>query len=389
MSLPISLQTKGGLMGYYVRALKSKIKNPNWKVQFITYKEHRKEWDISRDRWDSLGFTPSMTIEQATARAKQLNAQAEKKRQEAQRKKLESQESLLTKKITATIPEIYKTEFETKFFHERIQTPGWKKRFQTSWRASQRMLTEVCLDPIDWYENAPLFYDYFFRKRFSFSYIKKILLVTNFWGQFLARRLGQSFIKIPIPRGSEKSRLLEAYFSKCGTPYNQSDPITPTQLETMKSCLKPEHYNWIYLSVWLGLRPQEVDQLKLDNYVRLQPGFDGTMILWVYQTKLVSVPPRYRWKLIPIIFKEQKLALDIIQSKIFQRPLVKTVKRYFGVNTTLYGGRKGFSDLMLSQKQEFIHISQWMGHSSIERTWRNYKSRLITHYVRIDTKKTA
>ena len=381
--------TKEDLMGYYIRELKNKNKLPRWKVQFITYQKSRCEWDIAKERWNSIGFDTSMTLEQAKSRAKQINAQSEKKRQEIERKKLEEKSKALHLKFIASIPEVYKTEFEVKFTHGRFQTPGWKKRFSTSWNAAQRMLLEVCLDPIDWHENYHLFYDYFYKKKFSFSYIKKILLVTNLWGQFLARRLGQAFIRIQIPRGTEKARLLEAYFEKCGSPSNQSDPSTPEQLENAKSKLKREQYNWLYLSIWLGLRPQEVDQLKLDHLVRLQRDIHGKLILWVYQTKLVSVSPRYRWKLIPIIFKEQEIALKIIQKKQFHRPLVKTVKRYFGINTTLYGGRKGFTDLMLSQKQDFIHISQWMGHSSIERTWRSYKCRTITHYTELDPKKAA
>jgi hypothetical protein len=65
---------------------------------------------------------------------------------------------------------------------------------------------------------------------------------------------------------------------------------------------------------------------------------------------------------------------------MFARPNVKIVKKYFGPDTTLYGGRKGFTDLMLAHQQNFINISQWMGHSSIERAWRNYKSKTIVHY---------
>ena len=172
-----------------------------------------------------------------------------------------------------------------------------------------------------------------------------------------------------------------AYFEKCGRNGNtQSDPITPKQLQKARTHLKIEHYNWLYLSVWLGLRPQEVDQLKDERLVRLQSSVDGKPILWVYQTKLVSVPPRYRWKLIPIVFEEQEMALEIIKSGNFHRPWVKTIRKHFSKHTTLYGGRKGFTDLMLAHHQDFIHISQWMGHSSIERTWKNYKSRRVTHY---------
>jgi hypothetical protein len=377
-------------MGYYVRELKGKGGPPLWKLQFLSYKkEHnrnstakkpRKEWDIPKARWMALGFQELMTIDQARSRARQINAQLETKRQEERRKKIEEDSESLRQKFTAAIPDVYKKEFELKYLTGRFQIQSWKKRFLTSWNAAQRMLVEVPLDPMDWYEEAHLFYDYLCKKRFSFSYIKKILVVTNLWGQFLARRLGQPFIRIPFPSGTEKARVLEAYFEKCGNRLNQSDPVTPEQLERVRTQLKPEQYNWLYLSVWLGLRPQEVDQLKDKRLLRLQCDLDGRPILWIYQTKLVSVPPRYRWKLIPIIFQEQKKALEIIKSRKFQRPLVKTVRKRFGRHTTLYGGRKGFTDLMLARQQDFIHISQWMGHSSIERTWRSYKSRRIVHY---------
>lgn len=183
-----------------------------------------------------------------------------------------------------------------------------------------------------------------------------------------------------MPRGCERARLIEAYFEKCGNRLKQSDPIAPEQLFLSKSKLKAEYYNWLHLSVWLGLRPQEVDQLKEEKYVRLQSDVHGNPILWIYQTKLVSVPPRYRWKLIPIIFEEKAEALCIIQSRLHKRPPTKTMKKLFGPNTTHFGARKGFTDLMLSNNQDFVHITQWMGHSSIERTWKNYKSKRVTHY---------
>ena len=125
------------------------------------------------------------------------------------------------------MPDVYKDEFELKYTTRRFQSDGWKKRFMTSWRAAQRMLIEIQFDPVDWRDNTYSFYDYLHKKRFSFSYIKKILLITNLWGHFLSRQLRQSFSPIPIPKGTERTRLLEAYFEKCGHRLNQSDPITP------------------------------------------------------------------------------------------------------------------------------------------------------------------
>ena len=61
----------------------------------------------------------------------------------------------------------------------------------------------------------------------------------------------------------------------------------------------------------------------------------------------------------------------------FKRPLVKTIRKYFGDGHDCYGGRKGFVDLMLSKKQTLENISIWMEHSTLDRTWRSYKNKRI------------
>jgi len=99
----------------------------------------------------------------------------------------------------------------------------------------------------------------------------------------------------------------------------------------------------------------------------------------VYQTKLIALPPDDRWKPIPILFEEQRFALRILESRNFRRPIVRTVHTYFGARVDLYGGRKGFSDLMLSKGHSIENISIWMGHSTLDRTWRSYKNRRLFH----------
>jgi hypothetical protein len=105
----------------------------------------------------------------------------------------------------------------------------------------------------------------------------------------------------------------------------------------------------------------------------------GRKILWVLQTKIIALPPEDRWKPIPIVFDQQGFGLRIIDSGLFKRPLTNTVRKYFGSGTTLYGGRKGFSDLMLSKGQAFENISIWTGHSTLDRTWKSYKRRRKFH----------
>lgn len=377
-------------MGYYVRAIKPKQAPEKWKLQFnshkrkhvgnSTAKKPKKEWDIPKARWHSLGFQSSMSLDQARARAKQLNAKIHSKRIEERRLLLDQQAEALQLKFLAAIPELYKQEFEQKYIFGLHNGPEWRKRFVITWRAVQKLLLAMELDPTDWYDEMYRFYDYFYDRKFSYSYVRRLLNLANLWGWFLSRKLGQPFIKIPNPKGRERARLLEAYFSKTGRETKESEPITPEQLEHAKPGLNERNYNWLYLSVWLGLRPLEIDQLHDRNLFRLQKISETSTLLWVFQTKLVAVPPRYRWKLIPLIFEGQADAVKIIESGNFARPLSKTVRHHFGDHTTLYGGRKGFTDLMLDHQQQLENISQWMGHSSIERTWRNYKSRCVTHY---------
>jgi len=51
------------------------------------------------------------------------------------------------------------------------------------------------------------------------------------------------------------------------------------------------------------------------------------------------------------------------------------MRQYFSKDIDLYGGRKGFTDLMLSRGNTIENISIWMGHSTLDRTWRSYKQK--------------
>lgn len=77
------------------------IKNQKQEIQMP--KKPRKEWDISKTRWNSLGVKDSMSIEQARSRAKQINCQNEIKRQESRRKKIEDQKIELQQQFSAQL----------------------------------------------------------------------------------------------------------------------------------------------------------------------------------------------------------------------------------------------------------------------------------------------
>lgn len=321
-----------------------------------------------------------MTIEQARIRARQLNAQINLKRYEEKRLKSEAEVKEFELKCVGFLPEPLLLQFEERYFAGSRLQRVLKNKELSHWRAAQKLIFEIQLEPSDWYDETHRIYDWFHKQRFELSYVKKIIRIMNLWGFFISRKLGKPFFSVKFPRGLEKDRLLNAYFTKMRKTMHQSDPLQPAQLEKAKPLMGKRHFNWLYLSVWLGLRPLEIDQLKDRQRFRLRKGADGKYVLWVFQRKLTSLPHRYLWKLIPLFLKQHSIVPQIIKSGEFQRPLVKSIKRYFGESTTLYGGRKDFTDLMLSFDQDFFNISQWMGHSSIDRTWKNYKSRVITHY---------
>lgn len=379
-------------MGFYIRALTRKKESSAWKLQYVSYKrgdapksradKPQRTWDIPRNRYGDLGFRVTMTIEQARAHRKQINTQIKLQRFEEKRRYFQEKSQLLQMVWDGYLPSYLTKEFEDTFIHNRRRVSTNNNRaLQTQWHSAQKLLLDLKLNPADWIDHCFRFYDWFHERRYSFSYIKKILRMVNAWGYFLCRKQERPYYRIPVPSGYEKRRLFDAYFEKTNGIGLQSEPITPAQLEKAKSQLGTAHYNWLYLSVWLGLRPAEVDQLKLPENIQYLRDSKETPIISIYQSKLMSVPPRYRWKLIPLFLPEQKTAIKIIKSGGFERPRVYWIKKLFGPHKNLYAGRKGFTDLMLSFEQSMDHISQWMGHSNIQRTWTNYKNRLRVHYT--------
>ncbi|MFZ4403324.1 MAG: hypothetical protein ACOYOK_04410, partial [Pseudobdellovibrionaceae bacterium] len=80
------------------------------------------------------------------------------------------------------------------------------------------------------------------------------------------------------------------------------------------------------------------------------------------------------------LFDQQAQALDMIKSGEFKRPLTKTIHLHISERHNNYGGRKGFMDLMLSLGQKFENISVWLGHTTLDRSLRNYKNKQIVNY---------
>lgn len=179
----------------------------------------------------------------------------------------------------------------------------------------------------------------------------------------------------------EQMRIQDAFYDKSPTGEGHaSDPLYPNVLEAQKGNLLEENYNWLFLSVWFGLRPHEIDNLKDPKSWKMSVNKKGRMLLHIYQPKLIKVPKLKRWKVIPLKYKEQEKAFKIIEAGNFRKPIYKVMHNWFGEGITHYGGRKGFTDLMLEKGEKFEEVSMWMGHTTLDRIYRDYKDRLKTSY---------
>jgi len=262
-------------MGYFIKLLPLRKSPPRWKVHFVSYKKvdikpecrtkkPKREWDIPKPRWQTLGFNAFMTLEEARSRAKQLNDQHHLKRQEIQVKKIAEEQAKLTLRYDAVLPSEFAAEFENRFVRKRDSQTEQELRKNTrayvTWRAAQRLIVAINTDPSEWFYHTDRFYDYFCSQKMSLRYLQGVLRMANLWGYFFCRKLARPFLPIPAPRGYERQRLIDANYEKKGVA-RASRSLSPVDLERAHMKLNRKHFNWLFLSVWFGLRPKEVDSL--------------------------------------------------------------------------------------------------------------------------------
>ena len=339
-------------MGYFIKNLPLRKSSPKWKLQFVSYrradikpecraKKPKREWDLPKPRWQALGLNTFMTPEEARSRAKQLNAQHHLKRQEVQLKKTAEEQAKLTVRYDAVLPSEFTAEFESRFIRKRdsqtIQGLRKNTRAYTTWRAAQRLIMALNTDPSEWFYHTDRFYVCFCAQKMSVRYLQAVLRTANLWGFFFCRKLARPFLSVPAPRGYERQRLVDANYEKKGV-VRASRSLSPVDLAAVAAKLNRKNFNWLFLSVWFGLRPKEVDSLHTRDLWRVEVLPSGRKILWVFQTKIVALLPEDRWKPIPILFDEQRFALQIADSGQFKRPLRKTLRKHFGAGVTLYAG---------------------------------------------------
>lgn len=319
-----------------------------------------------------LGYVWDWTREQARSYTTQLNRGNFNKAWDERRLKEQKQLRDEKRVLDTHLPGLYLIPFE----EELEANPNYvRAEIPMHWRYAKRLIVSNNLDPYTWSNkmNADKVYQYFAEKKVSISYTQKVLRAMNMWGEYLGEHEKKFFKPLKMPKGHQRQRIRDAQMNgKKGT--NESRPMTPDLLKELNGKLRDDNYNWIYLSFWLGLRPEEVDSLKNPKFYRWEVA-DDKQVLSVYQSKLTAIDYEKRWKPIPLLEVEQTFCHAIINGGNFKRPLTKTIHAVLGKGYGCYAGRKGFQDTMLARGWGLENISIWMGHQSIETTWKYYKNK--------------
>ena len=347
-----------------------------WSLMRQTYvsgKTHQKT--VRKTEYSRLGIHSCMSADEVRARVRQINADNFKQRIELARQRAVE----IKIRDEVFLPDQMTDAFERWMEETQFGNAYHQKKLISHWRTVQKLILKLEIHPKNYADNKERIYKALIKSEVSFDYARKLLRSMNEWGKFNCRSRGEFFEPIPTPRALVREKINDAYFDSAKFR-GESDPLTPHVLAKMESQMRDlaGQYEWLFVSVWLGLRPSEIDATqKQPNSFILE--FNESLnvdVLKVYQRKLVGVEKSKRWKSIPIFLTEQKAAVIFLANKKCRRPLPKTIQKHSGNERLgLYGGRKGFTDLMLSKGQSLEDISQWMGHQSIEMTWAKYKSR--------------
>ena len=342
-----------------------------WRLIFESYTgKKRTQRHVPKKEWSNIGFNDQMTFKEAKALAKQLSAEKwiefQEKRRNAIQERLQKEEKVKC----AWLPDELCERFETEVLKEKIcwnETNHHYKQLLVYWRTAKKIIRHLNTEPGEWSDRRIAIYSYFRKNQWSVSYAQKVIRVLNLYGKFYAKNLNRFFEQVPKPSGEASTKIHESFYAK--KPQGMtSAPLTWAQLKGAKSQLEVENWNWLYLSLWFGLRPTEIDNLKykIEKY-------QGTKVLAVFQHKLVKIPAEQRWKFIPIIFPELEIGLRIIQSGKFRKPSIAVLQKHVNDKATLRAGRKGFvANCWLHGKYPKQITYRWLGHKSIKTTDNHY-----------------
>lgn len=360
-------------MAYEIKRYpKRKDGTQTWYVKWVKETTEGREWrHVTRKEWGDLGLKEEMTYDQAKEVTKRLNLKDEVLRQEQRRNAIEGR---LKQEQTTNI--LYLPSHYIDAFEKELSDKKNSKGLLSHWRAAKRLIVKWSTEPKEWARRSDVLY--LKMRGISPSYCEKIIRILNDYLEFLSDKTDKFHRLIPYPSGDKKQDLVDG-FEESNKPTKESKPLTPEILAQVKQkAQNVVHYNYMHASLWLGLRPVELDKWnesprKKDTEFAWKLEADNVLV--VYQWKLRGIPYDQRWKRIPLLFPDQLTAFDNLKNNQCKKPTVKTIQNWIGEGYNRYAGRKGFEGLMRSLGRKFFEVQAWLGHLSIDRTWRDYKTK--------------
>jgi hypothetical protein len=379
--------SRRSLGSYYIK----KNSSGTWSLLLESYESgQRSQETISKALYYKFGLRPEMNVQQAREEIRKYNFLRKSENAEVRSQMLALKRSDKLVGINQTLfPPLLVKKFNVQI-EELHATPRYKVRMLGAFAVVQEMISKhVKVMPSQYADEVGKITNYFKKRQFSVSYSMDIIYMLNWWGKFYAKQTGTYFEKIDGLKANARSSIAQAHSFKTEGVRTEALPIDENALKRVKSNIdskiKNEIYwlNWIESAYRFGLRPSELDRIigNVETYEE-----NGVEILLIEQTKTVfDSSDRDKLKRIPVLCSEQAECLEKIKAGLMKRPhpkwihkMAKDPKKKYKRHEKYdcYSPRKGATDYWLEElKQSLENCALFLGHRSIETTWKHYKNR--------------
>lgn len=253
---------------FFVKTKKAKSGNILWYLYHEYYvKNKRDQKPAPKNLYHRFGLNPEMSVIEAKERVKRLNKERRLEAGSHIRAAKNAEENVAVDKTY--FPEDYVEEFLSYLEEQTHGTSAHYKKVVSHFVLIQKMIKKLRLTPGNYVNRSGRIYKYFSENGYSIDYTNKILRVLNMWGGFVARKEGLYYERVKSPKGRVRSSIRSSQLKKTSVR-RESLPLTPEMLAKAKHSMSKEHYNWLVLSVWFGLRPKEIDGLKNETTFRVE-----------------------------------------------------------------------------------------------------------------------
>lgn len=397
---PNNETSRRSLGSYYIK----KNSSGTWSLLLESYEAGKRSQEtISKALYYKFGLRPEMTAQQAREEIHKYNFLRKNENKEVRSQLLALKRSDKLVGINQTLfPPLLVKKF-TERIDELTATPRYKVRMSGVFAVVQEMVSKhIKVMPSEYTDEIGKITNYFKKRQFSVSYSMDIIYMLNWWSKFYAKQTGTYFEKIEGLKPNARISIAQAHSFKTEGIRTTALPVDESVLKRMKTGINPANekevlwLNWVECAYRFGLRPSELD--RIIGNVETQKE-NGVEVLVVEQTKTVfDSADREKEKYIPVLCEEQAECLEKIMDGKLKRPSPKWIhkmakdpkKKYKNHEKyDCYSPRKGATDYWLVElKQTLENCALFLGHRSIETTWKHYKNKTKVFFDQTDfTKK--